>query len=128
MVDLLTDSAPDIDRQVSQLRRVEAWVRWLWIALIWLTLGTWSCWEMRESLIQLYEYLSWTGIQYSFFFHLMGGGGGLIICLSMTASCILWQIGQTFLRVSPRERQRLEAKVQRIQKKGSKHPLWRWIQ
>jgi hypothetical protein len=131
-MDSLPDQAhePDarLDFQVAKLRRVDAWLRWLGVAFTWLTLGAWSCWEMRESLIQLSEYLSWTGIQYSFFYHLIGGGGGLIFCLSLTMSSIFWQIGQKLWEPSPRDRQRLAIRVQKILDKGTKHPLWRWIQ
>jgi hypothetical protein len=130
------DSLPDqkreldarLDFQVAKLRRVDAWLRWLGMLLVWLTLGAWSCWEMWESLIQLSEYLSWTGIQYSFFYHLIGGGGGLLFCLSLTVSSIFWQIGQNLWGLSPRDRQRLETRVQKILDQGAKHPLWRWIQ
>jgi hypothetical protein len=40
---------------------------------------------------------------------------------------LLWQMGHSFWKVSPRERQLLEARVRQIQNKGSKHPYWRWI-
>jgi hypothetical protein len=118
----------DLDQQIAKLRRVDMCLRWLLILLLWLTLGVWSCWEMRASLLQLTEYLSLTGLKYSLFFHLWGGGGGLILCLSLTVSSILWQIGQSFWQISPRERQVLATRVQQIQDQGSKHPFWRWIQ
>jgi hypothetical protein len=123
---MTTDS--NLDQQVAKLRRVDMYLRWLLVLLLWLTLGVWSCWEMRESLLQLTEYLSLTGLKYSLFFHLWGGGGGLILCLSLTVSSMLWQIGQSFWRLSSRERQILETRVQKIQEQGAKHPLWRWIQ
>jgi hypothetical protein len=118
----------NLDQQVAKLRRVDMFLRWLLVLILWLTLGVWSCWEMRESLLQLTEYLSLTGLKYSLFFHLWGGGGGLILCLSLTVSSMLWQIGQSFWRLSPRERQMLETRVQKIQELGTKHPFWRWIQ
>jgi hypothetical protein len=129
-MDSLQEREPDarLDFQVAKLRRLDAWLRWLGVAFVWLTLGVWSCWEMRESLIQLSEYLSWTGLQYSFFYHLIGGGGGLIFCISLTASSIFWQIGQSLWGISARDRQRLETRVQKIVDRGAKHPFWRWIQ
>jgi hypothetical protein len=83
---------------------------------------------MRESLGLLWEYFSMTGLRYSLFYHLWGGGVGLILCISLTFSSLMWQIGQKFWRLSPRERQQLEARVQKIQSQGAKHPWWRWIQ
>jgi hypothetical protein len=129
-MDYLQDREPDarLDFQVAKLRRVDAWLRWLGVVLVWLTLGVWSCWEMRESLKLLSEYLSLTGVQYSVFHHLIGGGGGLIFCVSLTISSVFWQIGQSFIGLSARDRQRLENRVQKIVDRGNKHPLWRWIQ
>jgi hypothetical protein len=83
---------------------------------------------MRESLGLLREYFSMTGLRYSLFYHLWGGGAGLILCISLTFSSLMWQIGQKFWRLSSRERQQLETRVQKIQSKGVKHPWWRWIQ
>lgn len=124
------DSTPqdNLARQVARLRRLDAGMRWAGVGLMWMTLGAWSCWEMRESLALLGEYFSLTGLQYSIFFHLWGGGTGLVICVAMTLSSLLWQISQWLWQPSPRERHRLEVRVQRIQAQGAKHPFWRWIQ
>jgi hypothetical protein len=103
-------------------------LRWLLVLLLWMTLGAWSCWDMRESLSQLSEYVSMTGLRYSLFFHLWGGGTGLIICVSLTLSSLFWQIGQSLWKISDRERQHLETRVQKIQNIGTKHLFWRWIQ
>jgi hypothetical protein len=120
---------PDhLARQVSRLRRLDAVMRWAGVAVMWLTLGAWSCWEMRESLALLGEYFSFTGLQYSLFFHLWGGGTGLVICGSMTLSSALWQVSQWLWKPSDRERHRLEVRVGKIQARGPKHPFWRWIQ
>jgi hypothetical protein len=114
--------------QVTRLRQLDAAMRWGSVAMIWLTLGVWSCWEMRESLALLGEYFSLTGLQYSVFFHLWGGGTGLIVCVALTLSSLVWQIGQWLWPMTDRERHRLRLRVQRIQAQGAKHPLWRWIQ
>jgi hypothetical protein len=118
----------DLDRQVAKLRRVDMCLRWLLVLFLWMTLGAWSCWDMRESLSQLSEYISMTGLRYSLFFHLWGGGAGLIICVSLTLSSLFWQIGQSLWKISDRERQHLETRVQKIQNIGTKHLFWRWIQ
>jgi hypothetical protein len=114
--------------QVARLRRIDALMRWGGVALMWLTLGAWSCWEMRESIALLGEYFSFTGLQYSIFFHMWNGGIGLIICVAMTISSLVWQIGRWLWPPSDRERHRLQVRVQQIQAQGSKHLLWRWIQ
>jgi hypothetical protein len=120
---------PDnLARQVTRLRRLNAGMRWAGVVLMWMTLGAWSCWEMRESLALLREYFSLIGLQYSVLFHLWGGGTGLVICVAITLSSLLWQIGQWLWQPSDRERHRLEVRVQQIQSQGAKHPFWRWIQ
>jgi Zn-dependent protease len=117
----------ELDQQVNKLRRIDMLVRWSLILLLWLTIGAWSCWQMRSSIQQLNEYFSLTGLRYSLFFNLWGGGAGLILCFSLTLSSLLWQLGHSLWKVSPRERQLLEARVRQIQNQGSKHPYWRWI-
>jgi hypothetical protein len=120
--------ASELDQQVAKLRRIDMFLRWLLILLLWLTIGAWSCWQMRASIQQLSEYFSMTGLRYSLFFNLWGGGAGLIFCISLTLSSVLWQIGHSLWKVSPRERHQLEVRVQQIQNQGSKHPYWRWMQ
>jgi hypothetical protein len=117
-----------LDRQIARLRRWDAGMRWAGVVLMWMTLGAWSCWEMRESLALLGEYFSLTGLQYSLFFHLWGGGTGLIICTAMTLSSTIWQISQWLWKPSDRELHQLKLRVQKIQEQGAKHPLWRWMQ
>lgn len=116
-----------LDQQVVKLRRIDMTVRWISVLLLWLTVGLWSCWQMRASLQQLGEYFSMTGLRYSLFFNLWSGGAGLIFCVSLTFSSLLSQIGYSLWKVSPRERQQLETRVLRIQNQGSKHPYFRWI-
>jgi hypothetical protein len=117
----------DLDQQVIKLRRVDMFLRWFLVLLMWLTVGAWSGWQMRSSIQQLSEYFSMTGLRYSLFFNLWSGGAGLIFCLSLTISSLLWQIGHSLWKISPRERQQLETRVQQIQIQGAKNPYWRWI-
>jgi hypothetical protein len=117
-----------LGRQVKRLRRVDVCQRWLFVALLWLTVGAWSFWEMREGMALLWEYFSFTGLKYIVVFHIWGGGAGFILCLTVTLSSIFWQIGHSLWRLSPRERHHLEVRVRQIQERGSKHPYWRWIQ
>ncbi len=119
--------ASELDQQVAKLRRIDMILRWLLLLLLWLTVGIWSCWQMRASIQQLSEYFSMTGLRYSLFFNFWSGGVGLIFCMSLTLSSLLWQIGYSLWKVSPRERQQLEARVRQIQNQGSKHPYSRWI-
>lgn len=116
-----------LNRQVYQLLRLQMVWRWLWVGLIWLTIGAWSLWELRESIMLLHDYFSLTGVIYSLYFHL-GAACGIVICLAFTCSSILWQISYIFWGLTDKERHQLAVKVNKIQTAGAKHPLWRWIQ
>jgi hypothetical protein len=121
------DRSPDLDIQVAKLHRLAGWTRWLFVMFSWLTIGWWSLWELRESIVLLSEYFSWAGVVYGYYFHL-GAGCGLLMCLLFTCSSIVWQISHTVGGLSARERHQLELKVNQIQEKGSRHWLWHWIQ
>jgi hypothetical protein len=125
--DLEQPPDPLLARRIARLQRLAVWQRWLSLVLLWLTLGWWSLWELRESLVLLLEYFSWPGVIYGGYFHLWGGGG-LLLCLLFTCSSIIWQIGHSFGVPSPKELHQLAVKVNQIQAKGNKHWLWRWIQ
>jgi hypothetical protein len=124
-----TDGSADplLAQQVVKLQQLAIWQRWLSLGLLWLTLGGWSLWELRESIVLLREYFSWAGVIYGFYFHLLPGCG-LLACLLFTWSSIVWQISHRFGGLSARERHQLETKVHQIQTVGPKHWLWNWIQ
>jgi hypothetical protein len=114
-------------QQVAKLQQLAVWRRWLSLGFLWLTLGWWSLWELRESIVLLREYFSWAGVIYGFYFHLVPGCG-LLACLIFSWSSIFWQISHSFGSLSARERHQLEMKVHQIQAVGTKHWLWNWIQ
>lgn len=117
---------PLLSQQIAKLHQLEVWRRWLSMLLMWLTLGSWSLWDVRESIVILREYFSWPGILYGFYFHL-GGGCGLLFCLLSTCSSLLWQISHSAGQLSAKERYQLEVRVRQIQARGQDNWLWRWI-
>jgi hypothetical protein len=116
-----------VDRQVAQLRRWEQWRRWLTVAALWIFVGGWSCWQLRDSIALLGEYFSWTGLRYVVMFNFWGGGVGLIICFATTVSTMFWQLLQWWWPPSDRERHRLEQQAAKVFAPGSRHPLRRWL-
>jgi hypothetical protein len=127
MPNLDQSSNPLLASQIAKLQQLIVWQRWLFIAVMWLTLGWWSLWELRDSLVLLREYFSWAGVIYGFYFHLRGGFG-LMVCVILTCSSIIWQISHIFWGSSVREIHQLGVMVEKIQEKGPKHWLWYWIQ
>lgn len=124
--DLALPPDPLLAQQVAKLQQLEVWRRWISMLLMWLTLGSWSLWELRESIVILREYFSWSGVVYGGYFHL-GGGCGLLFCVLSTCSSLVWQIGHFFGQLSAKERHQLEVRVQQIQASKKENWLWRWI-
>ncbi len=124
--DLALSPDPLLIQQVAKLQQLEVWRRWLSMLLMWLTLGSWSLWELRESIVILREYFSWSGVVYGCYFHL-GGGCGLLFCVLSTCSSLVWQIGHVSGQLSAKERHQLEVRVQQIQASKKENWLWRWI-
>jgi hypothetical protein len=92
----------------------------------WLGIGSASLWVLWDDIALMRQYFTWTALRYSLAFNYWSSIG-LAFCLAITGAVLVWQSRNIILGLSPREKLRLEQRVQKIRAEGSRHPLWRWI-
>lgn len=112
-------------QEVERLHRLTVQGRWLVVAVLWLTIGSFSLWGLRYPISLLQEHFTWAAVRYGLVFNRLPAFG-LIVCTVMTISALLWQ-SRLWFGVPPREQQRLQQQVCRIRQQGPRHPLWRFV-
>jgi hypothetical protein len=122
------ESLPDplLDRQVQRLVEVQTYLRWIFDAFIWLTVGTASAWALRSDIELWVATFTWAAVRISLNYNrlpMMGIG----LCVAMTLATLVWQSYIILFGISPNERRSLINQVKRIKEKGKSHLLWRWV-
>lgn len=122
--------APAIDaqfkREIDRLYRLTLYGRWVLVVLLWLLLGGWSLWDLRESITLMQTYFTWSALRYGLAFHPLGAIG-LGLCVSLTVSVLVWQSRNLIWGLPQAEQKRLQESVCKIRQQGRSHPLWRWV-
>lgn len=81
--------------------------RWCFILLgLWLTVGGFSFWQLRETLQQLAEYFTWAALRYGLIFHRLAAAG-LGLCLGLTLALMINESRYQLCGLSRRERHHL---------------------
>ncbi|XZN92906.1 MAG: hypothetical protein ACM65M_08790 [Microcoleus sp.] len=123
---MTNDSDPNFKIEVQRLHKLTVYGRWLTVIFLWLSVGSWSIWALREEIALWIENFTWAAVRYGLYFH-RWPTLGLGLCLGMTLGVLTWQ-GRNMARGLPmREKQRLEQQVSRIRQQGPSHPLWKWV-
>lgn len=113
-------------QQVERLYRLTVQGRWLFIASLWLTVGTASLWGLRYPISLILDYFTWAAVWYGLIFNRFSAIG-LVICLSFTIAVLVWQSRNLLLGLPERDRKWLELQVQHIRQQGPSHPLWKRV-
>jgi hypothetical protein len=116
----------ELQQQVEKLHRLTVYGRWLLVLGCWLLIGLASLWAFRNDIALIRQYFTWTALRYALAFNYWPSIG-LAFCLAITGAVLVWQSRNIILGISPREKLRLEQQVRKIQAKGPRHPLWRWV-
>jgi len=117
---------PLLERQVQRLIEVQTYLRWLFDAFLWLTIGTASIWALRADIELWLAAFTWVAVRMTLIYNrlpMMGIG----LCVAMTLATLVWQSSIILFGVSPSERRSLINQVKKIQEAGTKHLLWRWV-
>ena len=123
---MTNESDPNFKIEVQRLHKLTVYGRWLTVILLWISVGYWSIWGLRDEIALWIENFTWAAVRYGLYFH-RWPTLGLGLCLGMTLAVLTWQ-GRNLLRGLPlREKQRLEQQVRHIREQGPSHPLWKWI-
>jgi hypothetical protein len=130
--DLGCPSAPEIEldpifkNQIDNLYRLTIYARWVFIALLWGTIGVYSLWELRYPIELIIEDFTWAAVKYGLVFQPLPAMG-LFICVGMMTGTLVWQSRNLIWGLPLSEQQRLARKVCQIRQQGSSHPLWKWV-
>ncbi|WP_051039766.1 hypothetical protein [Synechococcus sp. PCC 7336] len=115
-----------LSSEAKQLFRLVERVRWAIVGLFWLAIGLPSLWSLRVEVGRLLEFFTWGGLKYSLIFR-PWPAFGLVICIGITLSTLLWQSYYELFGLSSRTRRELEQQVAVVRQEGPSHFLWRWI-
>ena len=122
----MTSTDFNLPPKVKKYYRLTIYLRWLVVILLWLTLGTYGIWGLRNEIMLWFDYLTWSGVRYGLAFNLIPTLC-VGICVGMTLSVLLRQSSHIIWGFSSQEKYYLEQKVNKILAQGSAHPLWKWL-
>jgi hypothetical protein len=122
----VTKNQPDFKQKVARLHQLTVYGRWFFVLFSWLTLGFYALWQLKEEIALCFDYFTWVAVYYGLHFNLVPTLC-LIFCIATTLSVLVWQSRNIIWGLPVNEQRQLERQVKKIQAKGKKHPLWKWI-
>ena len=111
---------------MDRLYRLSIYCRWLLAIFSWLTLGVFAIWNLQEEIAIGLDYFTWAALYYGLHFNFLPTLC-LALCIGTTLSVLLRQIRNLVWGLPEVEKRKLERQVKKITARGSKHPLWKWI-
>jgi hypothetical protein len=117
---------PTFAGQVERLHELTVYGRWLFVGLLWLTIGSLSLWGLRYEIALLQQHFTWIAVRYGLAYNRLPALG-LSLCVGMTVAVMFWQSRNILIGMPKEERQRLEQQVFRIRQQGESHPLWNMV-
>jgi hypothetical protein len=119
-----------VDEQTQQdmqrLYQLTIYGRWLTVLMVWVTVGTFSLWQLRFRIQLLMDYFTWAAVRYGLAYHQVAAFG-LAFCIGITAAVLTWQSRNLVFGLPKSEQLRLQQQAIRIRQQGPTHPLWRWV-
>ena len=114
---------PAFIQAIDRLHRLNVIGRWLTLLVLWLTVGSWSVWQLRKTWETLQEYFTWSAIRVGLMFHPIAAVG-LGLCIGLTLSTLIGQSRNLIWGLPDYEQAALRGRVLKIQQQGRSHPLW----
>ncbi len=116
----------DFEQKVNRLYKLSIYARWLLVISSWLTLGVYAVWHLQEEIAIGLDYFTWAAVYYGLHFNFLPTLC-LAFCIGTTVSVLLWQSRNLIWGLPETEKHKLERQVKKIMARGTKHPLWKWI-
>jgi hypothetical protein len=117
---------PTFQTQVQRLYRLTMYERWGLVGGLWVSIGLLSLWGLRYPIDLLHDYFTWAAVRYGLIYHPVPAFG-LLLCVGLTLTSLLWQTRVLIWGLPKRDRSRLEQQVCQIRQQGDSHPLWQWV-
>jgi hypothetical protein len=115
-----------MERQIGRLIELQTRMRWAFVLFLWLTLGSFCLWWLRDDISLWLEFFTWSAVRVSLQYNRLVFLG-LGLCVAMTLSTLIWQSWQIIWGIRKSEYRLLSKQVAEIQKAGPKHPFWKWV-
>jgi hypothetical protein len=112
--------------KVQKLHELTVYTRWLVVILLWLTVGIFSLWGLRDEIALWLQSFTWAAVRYGLAYHRLSAIG-LGLCIGMTLGVLIWQSRNILLGIPVKDKAHLEQQARYILQQGSSHPLWNWI-
>jgi hypothetical protein len=117
---------PAFQAAMQRLHQLTVWGRWAVVLGLWLTIGLISLWGLRENIQLLQDHFTWAAIRAALIYQ-RWSALGVVLCIAMTVSVLVWQSRNILFGLSPIEQERLQKQLWQIQQQGQSHPLWKWV-
>lgn len=117
---------PSFHQEVQRLHHLTVYGRWLFVALLWVSVAPLSLWGLRSEIALWRQYFTWVAVRYGLYYNLLPTLG-LAFCIGMTVAVLVWQSRNILTGLPRQEQRRLEQQVRRIRQQGPSHPLWKWV-
>ncbi|MCA1904119.1 MAG: hypothetical protein LDL47_04695 [Cyanobacteria bacterium KgW148] len=111
---------------IQRLIDLQTVLRWLFSLTMWLTLGSFSLWQIRQEIALILDIFTWSAVRSVIQYRALPSLG-VMFCLSTTLATLVWQSQHILMGFSLQEQLDMVRYIQTIEAKGPKHPLWRWI-
>ena len=116
----------DFQTKVIKYHQLTVYMRWLVVILLWLTLGIYGIWGIRQEIQLWLDYFTWSAVYYGLAFNIIPTLC-LGVCIGMTVSVLVWQSRCIIWGLSDREKYYLEQRVTKVLESDSSHPLRKWL-
>lgn len=117
---------PGLKREVERLYLLSIYTRWLLVGSLWLTVGSWSLWQLRAEVSLWLDYFTWSALRYGLAYH-RWPALGLGLCIGLTLAILVRQSRHLLFGLPQAEQTRLLHRVLQIRQQGASHPLWHWV-
>ncbi|MEL6327390.1 MAG: hypothetical protein AAFQ61_10870 [Cyanobacteria bacterium J06626_23] len=120
------DDIFDMEYALEALRQRTLRNWWRLTMGLWLTVGLWSLWQLRDEFALWMQYFTWTAVRYSLAYNRLAALG-LGLCVGLTVATLVSESRHIIWGLSKGERARLEKQLTLIHRQGPSHPLWRLV-
>lgn len=110
---------------VQQLMTAVILGRWLVVLMLWLTLGLYSLWGLRQEIPIWLEHLTWASVRYGLGYN-PWASFSLVLCIAYTCAVLVWHSQKLLKGWSARETYRFEKEAQKIAQ-NPRHWLWYFL-
>jgi hypothetical protein len=121
-----TELDPRFQQEILNLYRHTVYWRWVFVALLCLTVGSYSLWCLRYAIALMLEHFTWAALREGLRSDLLAALG-VFTCIGTITGVLIGQTCHSIWGLSKAEYHRLAQYVTKIRQQGPSHPLWHKI-